>query len=589
MYLEAVMGGPFNRGSLISKDKLLEWIKNAINQEEDLYRSMYLYTDDVVGKQIKGYMGTRTIDNIVLDIDKGDDSNELTLANARNLAEKLIEERVAFIPHFSGTGYHFHLPKKAIELEDSPDLPYILRTTIKHLFPEVDSSIFMRTGIYRVTHTINKKSGLYKVPLSIEELMNEDVSFIHTLAKEPRLDFEIKYDNFSNGTLKKYVKKNVPKIETLTKYPEPVNVVTCVQRMINKGPEKGKRHKTVLRIASHFARNGIPSEITKVSLLHWNNNNLDQEEVTRIVEQTYRGGYRYSCKDSVMRDHCSTKCIYFKRKDYMVEAYTAEELQKQFTDRMTTDFTGRSINVARLLGHDDLDCEIYPGELVTIFGPTGCNKTTLVQNIVLGYNAKENDIDEESQVTTLYLSLELSGWYMHARNLQIVANKEKKYVRDNFEKVYEDNKHLVSHVVVQTISPTLEQIREKIREIQPKCVVVDYIDLIDTPYKDEYGQIRYISHNLSNMAVNNDIIIIQLSQVSRDYSRSQVLDLYAGKGSGAIENASRKVIGINGNAKSKLRDVQVFKNSDGDLFKSQLEWTPSFRLRSTNDNQRHNQ
>ena len=91
------------------------------------------------------------------------------------------------------------------------------------------------------------------------------------------------------------------------------------------------------------------------------------------------------------------------------------------------------------------------------------------------------------------------------------------------------------------------------------------------------------------MAVNNDIIIIQLSQVSREYSRSQVMDLYAGKGSGAIENASRKVIGINGNAKSKLRDVQVFKNSDGDLFKSQLEWTPSFRLRSTNDNQRYNQ
>ena len=115
---------------------------------------------------------------------------------------------------------------------------------------------------------------------------------------------------------------------------------------------------------------------------------------------------------------------------------------------------------------------------------------------------------------------------MHCRNLQIVAGKEKKDVRENFEEVYKDNKHLVSHLVVQTISPTLEQIKEKIREMQPKCVVVDYIDLIDTPYKDEYGQIRYISHNLSNMAVNNDIIIIQLSQVSREYSRNQVMYLY---------------------------------------------------------------
>jgi 16S rRNA G966 N2-methylase RsmD len=84
------------------------------------------------------------------------------------------------------------------------------------------------------------------------------------------------------------------------------------------------------------------------------------------------------------------------------------------------------------------------------------------------------------------------------------------------------------------------------------------------------------------MAVNNDIIIIQLSQVSREYSRNQIMDLYAGKGSGAIENASRKVIGINGNAKSSQRQVEVFKNSDGDLFKANLEWTPSYRLRRVN-------
>ena len=48
------------------------------------------------------------------------------------------------------------------------------------------------------------------------------------------------------------------------------------------------------------------------------------------------------------------------------------------------------------------------------------------------------------------------------------------------------------------------------------------------------------------MAVNEDIIFIQISLVSREYSRSQTMDLYAAKGSGAIENASRKVLGITG-------------------------------------------
>ena len=81
------------------------------------------------------------------------------------------------------------------------------------------------------------------------------------------------------------------------------------------------------------------------------------------------------------------------------------------------------------------------------------------------------------------------------------------------------------------------------------------------------------------MAVNNDLIVIQISQVSREYSRNEVLDLYAGKGSGAIENASRKVIGLNGQSDSRIRRVELFKNTDGELFDCEIEWTPTFRMR----------
>ena len=135
--------------------------------------------------------------------------------------------------------------------------------------------------------------------------------------------------------------------------------------------------------------------------------------------------------------------------------------------------------------------------------------------------------------------------------------------------------------MVQTISPTLDKIAEKVKELQPSLLIIDYIDLVDTPvsYRGEYEKIKYISHGLSNMAVNNDMIVIQISQVSREYSRNEVLDLYAGKGSGAIENASRKVIGLNGQSDSKTRAVRLFKNTDGELFDTEVEWTPSFRLR----------
>ena len=170
---------------------------------------------------------------------------------------------------------------------------------------------------------------------------------------------------------------------------------------------------------------------------------------------------------------------------------------------------------------------------------------------------------------------------MHRRHLQIVSGKDKESVNDNYDTRYEKHKDNLEHIMIQTISPTLDKITEKVREIQPQLVIIDYIDLVDTPFsvRGEYEKIKYISHGLSNMAVNMDLIVIQISQVSREYSRNEVLDLYAGKGSGAIENASRKVIGLNGQADSSTRAVRLFKNTDGELFDTEVKWTPSFRLR----------
>ena len=276
--------------------------------------------------------------------------------------------------------------------------------------------------------------------------------------------------------------------------------------------------------------------------------------------------------------------MFFKRKDYFIEVLTATALQDEFHSRMITDFSGKTINLSKAFGlSKEFDCTIYPGELVTIFGPTGSNKTTLAQNLVLGVDFVNDKIVKEWHIPTLFISLELSSWYMHRRHMQIVSNLSKDMVNKNYEEVFKSHQEELSHVAIQTIPPTLEQIRDKIRELQPAVVVVDYIDLVECPphVKGEYEQIKYISHNLSNMAVNMDIIIIQVSQVSRQYSRNEVLDLYAGKGSGAIENASRKVIVLNGQAESNIKSVEMYKNTDGELFKTEVEWRPSFRLRRT--------
>jgi len=581
-YIEIAQGSPRNRGFLILKKDLIKYI----NPEEPLYRSVYLYDKEAVeyakSGGLKNYFGKRGVDNIILDIDKSNNTDEFTRDKAISIVLELegygLDEN-AIQCFFSGSGYHISIPNAAFGFVPSDNIWYQVKNTMLKLFPKIDSSIYMRTGIYRVAHTINKKTDLYKIPITISELTNLDIS-IQDLAKEPRFDYPYT-ERLADGELSGAIVTNVTKVNASRKVTEPTDIVPCVQKMLNLGPQEGNRNQTLMRIASHCARHGIPSQFAKAMILHWNNRSLNENEVIEKIEYTYNRGYKYGCQDTIMADHCQTRCVYFKKKDYLIDVKNAEELQKDLEFRLETDFSGKTIDIAGMLGLHNVDCEIYPGELVTIFGPTGSGKTTFAQNLVLGVDFDNDCIIQDKQIPCLYLSLELSAWYMHRRNMQVVSGLSKQQVNDRYKTLYGTYKERLSHLVIQTVAPNLEQIQNKIRELQPAVVVVDYIDLISTTskYMGEYEQVRQVSHYLSNLAVNMDIIIIQISQVSREYSRNEALDLYAGKGSGAIENASRKVIGLNGQANCNKKSVHMYKNTDGELFDTELEWQPSFRLR----------
>jgi archaellum biogenesis ATPase FlaH len=582
-YVEIAQGTPRNRGHLV----LLNELANYVNNVEPLYRSIYVYPEEALDAfqntaSVRNYKGSRSIDKVIIDIDKGDNSDNHTINFARGVAFELEEyglSRKAMQPYFSGTGYHIAIPNSAFNFDSGVNLPMVVKATIKKLLPDVDTSIYMRSGVYRVAHTLNQKVKLFKIPLSMDELYSLDPKEIKDMAANPRIEFPYA-ELFAEGELEEHVVANPNPIVNFNKVTEPTKIVPCIQAMLREGAVQGSRHNSLLRIISHFKRNGIPSEYSKVMIKHWNNDSLDDNELMEQVDSCYNGNYRYSCNDTMLKDRCQTRCMYFQHKDYSIEIKNATDLQDELHERLTEDFSGRTLNLSKAFGLTGIDAEIYPGELVTIFGPTGSNKTTVAQNLVLGVDFKNDRIVNEWQVPTLFLSLELSAWYMHRRHLQIVSNLDKDEVNEDYKGVFEKHHDSLNHIVVQTVAPTLNQIKEKIRELQPAVIVVDYIDLIETPrgVNGEYDKIKHISHGLSSMAVNMDVIIIQISQVAREYSRNEVLDLYAGKGSGAIENASRKVIGLNGQANSTKKTFQVYKNTDGELFSVDLEWRPSFRM-----------
>lgn len=587
LYHEVAIGGPQQRGLLVPQSQIIDVILEH-GKKYAIYKSLYLYDEEgrqyhKLRKTFKDFLGKRYISDILIDIDRGDNTDDYTLNKTKGVLFELEELGVQTRSHnvyFSGTGYHIIVSGEVFNFpQGSTDLPFIVKETMNNLFSEIDLSVYNRTSIYRCEHTLNPKSNLYKIPVSHEDIRTLPAKAIMLSARN-----QIIIQNtplWGDGELEDKIITNIPKIRVMESNVEPRNIVPCVQKMYKNGPEEGSRNNTMMRIASHFFRHGIPSAAAKAALLEWNGGQLRSDIIIKKVEDTYRGGYKYGCKDVLMAKYCQTNCIHYKRKDYLIDVKNSEELQSELAERLETDFSGRTMDLAKLWGIQDKDATVYPGELVTIFGSTGANKTALAQNIVLGYNAGMDQIVKENQIPTLFLSLELSGFVMHRRNLQIVSGVSKDTVMSNYKELYQYHKEELSHIIMQSVSPTIPQIQDKIKQLQPKCVVIDYIDLVDVPFnkRGEYEKLNYISHSLSNIAVNEDIIIIQISQVSRDYSRNQIMDLYAAKGSGAIENASRKVIGITGSSDNTDKKVSIFKNSDGDLFDVELEWTPSFRLK----------
>ena len=71
-------------------------IEIAFARKEALYRSMYTYSDDAVKyvkeKPLKNYEGPKGIDIILLDIDKGTNTNDYTLKKAQSVVHTLIND-----------------------------------------------------------------------------------------------------------------------------------------------------------------------------------------------------------------------------------------------------------------------------------------------------------------------------------------------------------------------------------------------------------------------------------------------------------------------------------------------------------------
>lgn len=583
-FVEIAIDHPGHRGVIIPVAEISQTIKR---HSGPIFRTLYSFDEEIVRhfeirKTIKNYRGKYYLNQIILDIDKGQNTDEHTHEKTKDVIDRMINEYEihpdAIKPWFSGTGYHIAIPD-IFGFEPDNKLPELVKMTIKHYFPESDN-IYDGSRLIRLGYTPNEKTSLkyFKTPFSIQEIFKLSHEEILDLSTKPRENF--KYPAIKGqaiNQLLKIIEAPRPKLSKLTISEDTdkdySGVVTCVQKMIDEGPVEGSRHNKIMRITSAFMRKGVPLKYI-ISANTQLFSNMNSYEVERHTIDTFNKGYRFGCHDSLFDKYCDDKCIYYKQKmqggDIITPIANSEQLERMYVDAVRKDQTKQSINLANIYKLDK-DYWMYPGEMIIIYGDTGMGKTAWVQNLCTSIN-----------LNTLFLSLEVDPKLMYRRFVQISTGKSKTEVDNHYKTENNSWSSSLKHIRIGWVPPALDKVKELVAEVNPAVLVIDTIDClkVNSYVKDQTLKMDMIIDELRTIATQQDIILIGVSHITKGDARGGSLDVHSGKHSSSIAQKADKVISITGLRDSVTRIISSLKARDEGKFVINCAYEPiNFRFK----------
>ncbi|MBZ0182359.1 MAG: primase C-terminal domain-containing protein [Melioribacteraceae bacterium] len=284
------------------------------SEKEELYCSHFLHSEELsqfleknrkeTGKpSIGGYDGEISSDKIVIDIDSAD--LEMAHKDAKVLTDYLAKEYdlnpTEYEINFSGSkGFHIRIPAENFggfipsdTLNDK--IKSIAFTLAKPI--EIDPLIYSKTSFVRVVNTLNKKSGLYAVPLTFEEFSKLSMVEIKELAKAPReiekIDCERIQPNPKLVQLKEKVEVQ-PEFSSDDEDPKESDgkgkKKSKKKHKIKKQAQTGERHATILNLIGKLIDSSLSDEEIIMLAELWNKQNdppLDDERLEKEINGAF--------------------------------------------------------------------------------------------------------------------------------------------------------------------------------------------------------------------------------------------------------------------------------------------------------------
>lgn len=588
---------------------------NHVKEDIDYYTSLYNYND----KHYKQFLEKGTISGIedvtttrlLFDFDASPSKNS-TFEDARNGAIRLIERfkqngidtDAIGVFYSGGKGFHVELETNTVFT------PEEFRNTVFGLAKDLkgfDTTINNASRVIRLALTKHDKTGLYKVPLTLEFLKGATEDDIKSYA----LELEGGPEEYTLNSKKVALPESILKLKIVKKEEKPKDIVIIKELDLTKKPtwltsckyalsqghfKEGMRSNTFTSLAATYASQGLPEDVVLgmlrgVANIQAKLNNSEpfhERDLRRIVdsvfEETWNGG-TYTCRTpGWLQDYCKEHGFDCQREDEEVTIDFKEGLQS--FSKYANEIDSNTIKT----GIKELDdkLRIQVGQLVGFLASAGVGKTSFALSMLnntslAGINSLFFSYDMHKDILFQKIIQRETG-YTDRKVFEIYKNNDVEQI-NKFDEVLSKN---YSNVWFCTKpSQSLKQIKNTIKHReqllgQPiKFIVVDYLELIQTDYSDATASSMTAIQGLREIANEMNKAVIVLLQPNKMSTKlnEPITSYTAAKGSSSIAQAVSSMItahrpGYSSREPEKDRffSIDVVKNRTGPLFSLDFAW-----------------
>ena len=576
--------------SLINQSPNTDWYSSLFTFPEEA-KEYFLKNDN----SIKGYNGKATTSKLVFDFDSKVDldiAKKDAIILLQEFQKQNIDIQKSVRTYFSSSkGFHVELYTTGqFTPEDCKELSTHLKKVLK--LSTLDTVIYNTTRLYRISNTKNPKSGLFKIEIEPQDLVDLTIEQIKEKAKNPvatnfvieptsNLNFVKTYKNLYSQTSRSVVVDSVEEIDgvrgldTIDFNECPRSTPRCIFAL-SKGimkPGLGERNVLFLRLASWYRNQGLAREVALSTLTGIAELNArlypEADPYTRselentVINSVYSsksfkqipGASGTDPDNELLKKYCNLvdsktnkKCCLHHRADNRETTVQIDSVSDSFED-FASNFDKNTVKTG--INFIDDHMNIAVGTTTLLVGATGSGKTTVALNIMENANALNQH--------TMFFSMDMHKNLVYLKLAQKLTSYSQRDILDFYKykntKKIDEIKDLISQKYGKTFfdfssTLTLDQMRDKIFKVEDetgspiKLVVVDYAGRVTGPYSDRYANATYNALRSTEIANVTNSAWIYISQISRNVGDgcAPLRTKRAAKESGDWEESATNVI-----------------------------------------------